>query len=93
MHIGNLYKERDILLFKRCYASEKVHGTSAHVSIKVDKDHPTMIDDKGQTVATPALIDYFPGGEKLGTFKAFFEPIPEFEKRIQDWLVGWNKHS
>lgn len=30
-HILNLYKEQDILLFKECYALEKVHGTSAHV--------------------------------------------------------------
>jgi len=31
MHINNLYKSRDILLFKECYAMEKIHGTSAHV--------------------------------------------------------------
>jgi len=30
-HIDNLYKNQDILLFKECYASEKIHGTSAHV--------------------------------------------------------------
>ena len=34
MHIDNLYKNDDILLFKRCYALEKIHGTSAHVSCK-----------------------------------------------------------
>lgn len=32
MHIDNLYKNQDILLFKECYALEKIHGTSAHVS-------------------------------------------------------------
>jgi len=32
MHILNLYKGQDILLFRRCYALEKVHGTSAHVT-------------------------------------------------------------
>lgn len=32
LHISNLYKEQDILLFRRCYALEKVHGTSAHVA-------------------------------------------------------------
>lgn len=31
-HIENLYKCQDILAFKRCYAMEKIHGTSAHVS-------------------------------------------------------------
>jgi len=30
--IGNLYKAQEILLFKRCFATEKVHGTSAHLS-------------------------------------------------------------
>ena len=34
MHINNLYKEQDILLFKECYALEKIHGTSAHISYK-----------------------------------------------------------
>jgi hypothetical protein len=32
MHIDNLYKNQDILLFKECYAMEKIHGTSAHIS-------------------------------------------------------------
>lgn len=34
MHIDNLYKNQDILQFKECYAMEKIHGTSAHVSWK-----------------------------------------------------------
>lgn len=32
MHIDNLYANQDILLFKECYAMEKIHGTSAHIS-------------------------------------------------------------
>lgn len=32
LHIDNLYKNQDILLFKECYAMEKIHGTSAHLS-------------------------------------------------------------
>ncbi len=32
MHIENLYKNQDILMFKECYAMEKIHGTSAHIS-------------------------------------------------------------
>ena len=31
LHIENLYKARDIMLFRECYAMEKIHGTSAHV--------------------------------------------------------------
>lgn len=34
MHIENLYKNQTILMFKECYALEKVHGTSAHVAFK-----------------------------------------------------------
>jgi hypothetical protein len=37
LHIPNLYKEQDILLFRECYALEKIHGTSAHVSWKAGK--------------------------------------------------------
>ena len=31
IHIPNLYKEQYILLFKECYALEKIHGTSARL--------------------------------------------------------------
>jgi hypothetical protein len=37
MHIDNLYKSQDVLMFKRCYAMEKIHGTSAHVGYKEGK--------------------------------------------------------
>lgn len=34
LHIDNLYKNQSMLLFKECYAMEKIHGTSAHISFK-----------------------------------------------------------
>jgi hypothetical protein len=34
MNISNLYKEQDILMFKECYALEKIDGTSAHIRWK-----------------------------------------------------------
>jgi hypothetical protein len=34
MHILNLYKQQTILLFKECYAMEKIHGTSSHLGWK-----------------------------------------------------------
>lgn len=37
LHIDNLYKNTEILLFKECYALEKIHGTSAHISWKDKK--------------------------------------------------------
>lgn len=33
-HIDNLYKNQEILEFRRVYALEKIHGTSAHVAFK-----------------------------------------------------------
>ena len=36
LHIDNLYKNRDVLMFRECYALEKIHGTSAHIGC--DKD-------------------------------------------------------
>ncbi len=32
LHIENLYREQTILLFRECFAMEKIHGTSAHIS-------------------------------------------------------------
>jgi hypothetical protein len=32
LHIENLYKNQEIMLFRECYALEKIHGTSAHVA-------------------------------------------------------------
>lgn len=32
LHIDNLYKNQSILMFKECYALEKIHGTSANIS-------------------------------------------------------------
>ena len=37
LKISNLYKNTEILLFKECYAMEKIHGTSANVSWKDGK--------------------------------------------------------
>jgi len=37
LHIDNLYKDQTILLFKECYAMEKIHGTSAHVGWKFEQ--------------------------------------------------------
>lgn len=37
LHIDNLYKNKDILLFKECYALEKIDGTSAHICWNEEK--------------------------------------------------------
>lgn len=34
MHIDNLYKSQEILEFRKCYALEKINGSSAHIKFK-----------------------------------------------------------
>ena len=55
--IENLYKNQDILIFKRCYALEKIHGTSAHISWSAEN----------QTVG------FFSGGENYERFCKLFD--------------------
>ena len=57
LHIENLYKNQDIMLFIECYALEKIHGTSAHISYNREKDE----------------IKFFSGGEKHERFVSLFD--------------------
>lgn len=59
LHIDNLYKCQDILMFRECYALEKVHGTSAHVAYR----RGTPKDG----------LRYFPGGVSEHSFQALFD--------------------
>lgn len=68
LSIYNLYRVQDLLLFRRCYQSEKVHGTSAHIRYRKD--------------ATPNLT-FFSGGETHSKFVALFDSaalLERFEK-------------
>ena len=55
-HIENLYRNKEIFLFKQCYASEKINGTSAHVAYNAEKDK----------------IEFFSGGSSYNLFVALF---------------------
>lgn len=57
LHILNLYKEQTILLFKECYAMEKIHGTSAHISWNF----------------TNKTVNYSSGGESYENFIKLFD--------------------
>jgi hypothetical protein len=59
MHIENLYKNQEILLFKEAYALEKIHGTSAHISWKQNNDQNQLI--------------LFAGGSNHQNFKSLFD--------------------
>ncbi len=68
LHINNLYRAQDILMFRECWALEKVHGTSAHVAYT--KDQPLRYFPGGGSMAVfGALFDpnkLFAGIEALG---------------------------
>ena len=57
LHISQLYKNREILLFKEAYAMEKIHGTSAHIGWKCD--------DKS--------VHFSSGGESYENFVKLFD--------------------
>lgn len=78
LHIPNLYKDQRILLFRECYALEKVHGTSAHVSFKVEVregcdgglDH---VCGPGCDGGKTGKVDFFSGGERHERFVSLFD--------------------
>lgn len=57
LHIPNLYKSQEILLFKEAYALEKIHGTSAHIGWNAEKKQ----------------MHFFSGGENHDNFVALFD--------------------
>ncbi len=70
LKIQNLYKNQDILSFKECYALEKIHGTSAHISWK-NKDFVNN------------YLTFFSGGVKHEAFTNLFNDAEIREKFIE----------
>ena len=70
LHIDNLYKNQTIMLFRECYAMEKIHGTSAHVGWKFETKK----------------INYFTGESHEVFLKMFDEDflIKKFEEIFPD---------
>lgn len=66
LHINNLYKDQKILQFKRCYALEKVHGTSAHIAWDAEKAQTETGKYAGLT--------FYGGGEPNERFASLFDP-------------------
>jgi len=58
LNIDNLYKDQSILMMKECYALEKIHGTSSHLSY---------------TPGETSRLAFFAGGGKYETFVALFD--------------------
>lgn len=52
LHINNLYRDQRILMFRECYALEKVHGTSAHVRWADGRVHLSSGGEKAERFAS-----------------------------------------
>lgn len=71
MHIENLYKNQNVLLFKELYALEKLHGTSAHIGFVTDKSTKFDMGTKEQHAVdetAEGLFEVFSGGTTLNNF-------------------------
>lgn len=66
LHIDNLYKNQEILMFKECYALEKIHGTSTHITYKIQDGKP--------------MLSFSSGGENNAKFVALFDKEVLMEK-------------
>lgn len=76
LHIDNLYKDQKILMFKECYAMEKIHGTSAWLSYTpaevVDaKEFGYRTIDKIEVKSS--RLNFFAGGGKYEHFITLFD--------------------
>lgn len=70
MHIDNLYKATDVLLFKEVYVLEKIHGTSAHISWKLPEPGAGLIE---QIVDGAGKLTFSSGGETHDKFVRLFD--------------------
>ncbi len=88
-HIDNLYKNTTVLLFRECYALEKVHGTSAHVTLK-KRVSPVgiAVNEAGEELALGQEADqaidvtFFSGGASHMSFIQLFD-VEDLKRRFR----------
>jgi len=71
MHIDNLYKNANILMFRECFAMEKIHGTSAHIRME-------------RTPEGDVKFIYYSGGATHDTFVKLFDEAKLKEAFLAD---------
>lgn len=72
LHISNLYQDTTIFLFKECYCTEKIHGSSAHVSWRNEENKSSQCP-----------LRFFASGAKHDTFVALFDQNFLTEKFVE----------
>jgi hypothetical protein len=90
LHIDNLYKNQTILMFRECYALEKIHGTSAH--IQWSNDHLTLFSGGEKHDKFAALFnenDLIESFNKLGYSKiVIYGEAYGGKQQGQSWRYG-----
>lgn len=71
MHIQNLYKDQSVLVFKKVFALEKIHGTSAHLILTRPEAFPADFEK---------AFYFFSGGAKHETFVKLFNQSSLMER-------------
>jgi len=95
MKIPNLYRVKDLFSnFSKLYASEKVHGTSAHL-MYTPAVPETVCIDTGEPLATgcevrpamPAQLTMFSGGADHAAFARLFDAVrlEELKSKLADF--------
>lgn len=69
LHIEQLYKDKTIRLFRRCFAMEKIHGTSSHLT--------------WEPGASDGTLRMSPGGCTLAAFRSTLD-YPQLIKLLQE---------
>ncbi len=91
LHIENLYKNQNVLLFKELYALEKLHGTSASIiwqpccapetrhgsDVKIPGQQEVYTDENGYLIL-------FSGGASIHVFEKLIVPT-ELMKKLADF--------
>lgn len=87
LHIDNLYKNQNVLLFKELYALEKLHGTSAHIvwqpCCAPETRHGTDVKIEGQQEVYTNENGYlilFSGGASIHVFEKLVNPTELMKK-------------
>lgn len=80
LHILNLFARKQILNNKELFAQEKIHGTSAHITLQLENDK--------------LRIDYSSGGAAGVPFKSVIDAqlnLVEAEKLVRAWKDHYRK--
>jgi len=78
LHIDNLYRNQEIMMFRECFALEKIHGTSAHIKIETGSCNGELVIKN---------LTFYAGGEKHENFIKLFDKGTLIQKALQ--IFSW----